>query len=270
MTSVDSEIKVSVVTIAFRDLPGLQRTLNSTAIQHYPNIEHVVIDGGSGPEVVRYLENSGVDYWQSRPDAGRYDAMNQGIDHASGDLLWFMHAGDTFADADAVSIAVKTMSAEGDARSRWGYGAARLVGNDARSGRIWCHRPFDHRKFALGTRPIPHQAAFFGADLVKNVGYYSTTFGLAADHLFMLLAAQLAPPVLTERVLCDFDTSGAGSVRSQREHYHDVRRSWDEAAYYPAGGRLRSLALSRGAEWNARLRASIHHAVDVSRTVSQR
>jgi glycosyltransferase len=270
MTSGEAGIKVSVITIAFRDLQGLQRTMRSTATQGYPHIEHIVIDGDSGPEVVSHLENSGVDYWQSRPDAGRYDAMNQGIDHSSGDLLWFMHAGDIFADDDAVSTAVEALSDHHDVRSRWGYGAARLVGDDARAGKIWCHSPFDRRGFTFGTRPIPHQAAFFGADLVKDIGYYSTTFGLAADHLFMLHAAQLSAPTVTERVLCDFDTSGAGSVRSQHEHYRDVRRSWDEVDNYPAGGRLRSVVYSRGHEWNARMRASIRRAIAARRAARER
>lgn len=261
---------VSVISIAFRDLDGLRRTINSTAAQTYSPIEHLVIDGGSGSETVEFLEGAGLDYWQSCADGGRYDAMNQGIDRAAGDLLWFMHAGDSFADRDAISAAVDALDPRRDPRSQWGHGAARLVGDDARSGKLWCYTPFDMRRFASGTRPIPHQAAFFGADVVAQAGHYSTTFGLAADHLFMLRAAQVTPPVVIDRALCDFDTSGAGSVRPQSAHYRDIRRSWDETGYYPSGSRRRSHVRSRGTEWNARMRAAVrgvvaHHRAAVPR-----
>lgn len=261
---------VSVISIAFKDLEGLRRTINSTAAQTYPAIEHIVIDGGSGAETVEFLENAKLDYWQSCADGGRYDAMNQGIDRASGDLLWFMHAGDSFADRHAISAAVDALDPQRHARDQWGHGAARLVGDDARSGMIWCYIPFDMRRFASGTQPIPHQAAFFGADVVAEAGHYSTNFGLAADHLFMLRAAQVTPPVVTARVLCDFDTSGAGSVRPQHEHYHDIRRSWDETGYYPSRSRLRSRVYSRGIEWNARVRAAARGVVARNRAAVPR
>lgn len=86
---------VSVITISFNDLDGLQRTVKSVRAQRYRGrIEHIVIDGGSGDDVVAYLSGCepGFAYWQSEPDGGRYDAMNQGIAHASGDLLWFLHS----------------------------------------------------------------------------------------------------------------------------------------------------------------------------------
>lgn len=77
---------VSVITISFNDLDGLQRTVKSVRAQRYRGrIEHIVIDGGSGDDVVAYLSGCepGFAYWQSEPDGGRYDAMNPPLDRTT-------------------------------------------------------------------------------------------------------------------------------------------------------------------------------------------
>ncbi|CKY59050.1 glycosyl transferase family protein [Mycobacterium tuberculosis] len=124
---------VSVITISFNDLDGLQRTVKSVRAQRYRGrIEHIVIDGGSGDDVVAYLSGCepGFAYWQSEPDGGRYDAMNQGIAHASGDLLWFLHSADRFSGPDVVAQAVEALSGKGPVSELWGFGMDRLVGLD--------------------------------------------------------------------------------------------------------------------------------------------
>lgn len=240
-----AEPRLSVVTISYRDPLGLKRTLESVAAQTYPSIEHIVIDGGSGAEVAEMLSRASPSYWQSEKDGGRYDAMNQGISHASGDVVWLMHSGDCFADAESAATGMRTLDASGTVRDRWGYGSVRIVGDPSREGRVWGYSPFDMHRFALGVRPIPHQAALFGVDLLDRLGPYDTEFGLAADHLFMLKAARLEAPVMIDDVLCDFDAGGAGSVRPQHEHYADIRRAWDVAGYYPFGRRDVATAYSR-------------------------
>lgn len=241
---------LSVVTISYQDPDGLRRTTDSVARQSYRAIEHIVIDGGSGPEVTDYLTHASPAYWESVPDGGRYDAMNKGIAHATGDVVWLMHSGDCFAGDDAAAAGMAALGAR--PRGRWGYGKARIVGDPAREGLVWGYSPFDMRGFALGVRPIPHQATLFGADLLDRLGPYDTEFGLAADHLYMLVAATVEPPVVIDDVLCDFDAGGAGSTRSQRDHFADIRRAWDRADYYPFGRRDAATVYSTLVQWTAR------------------
>ncbi|WP_253647283.1 glycosyltransferase [Williamsia deligens] len=233
------------MTISYRDLDGLRATLESTRTQRYPRVEHIVIDGGSGASVVEFLAEAGIAYWQSESDGGRYDAMNQGIGHASGDLIWFLHSSDRFADEDVVGRAVAALAHnDTDVRRTWGFGGATLVTDGGRTGRYWGYRRFHRRRFEFGVAPIPHQAAVFGAEIVSAVGGYSTTFGLAADHLFMLQAARRAEPVVIAGSLCLFDTSGAGSVRPQREHFRDIRAAWSVAESRSAASRRLFTAMS--------------------------
>ena len=237
-----------MITISFRDPEGLKRTVDSVRAQRYEGrVEHIVIDGGSGDDVVDYL--SGCEpafaYWQSEPDGGRYDAMNQGISHASGDLLWFMHSGDVFPDSGAVAAAAEAIAGNGQPREVWGYGMDNLVG----LGRVRAPMPFSLRKFLAGLQVIPHQASFFGASLVSKLGGYDLDFGIAADQEFILRAALLREPITIRRVLCDFDTSGVGTNRPPSVVFNDLRRMWDMHGRYPFGGRRISRAYLRSWEY---------------------
>lgn len=241
---------VSVITISFNDLDGLQRTVKSVRAQRYRGrIEHIVIDGGSGDDVVAYLSGCepGFAYWQSEPDGGRYDAMNQGIAHASGDLLWFLHSADRFSGPDVVAQAVEALSGKGPVSELWGFGMDRLVGLDRVRGPI----PFSLRKFLAGKQVVPHQASFFGSSLVAKIGGYDLDCGIAADQEFILRAALVCEPVTIRCVLCEFDTTGVGSHREPSAVFGDLRRMGDLHRRYPFGGRRISHAYLRGREFYA-------------------
>lgn len=79
--------------------------------QSYPNIEYIVIDGGSTDgtvDIIRRYE-SGLAYWVSEPDKGIYDAMNKGLQKATGDYVWFINAGDTLCSSDTVQSVVSKL-----------------------------------------------------------------------------------------------------------------------------------------------------------------
>jgi glycosyltransferase involved in cell wall biosynthesis len=253
---------VSVITISFRDIDGLKRTVDSVRAQRYGGrIEHIVIDGGSGKEVVDYL--SGCEpafaYWQSEPDGGIYDAMNQGIAHASGDLLWFMNSQDCFSDPDALAEVVEAIAGHGSVRDVWGYAWVNLIGPDGRSfgrPRLLAPMPFNLNSFVARGMGVPHQAAFFGSSLVDKLGGYDVDFGIGADALFTFQAALLREPITIQRVVCDWDVTGASAVVPLREHFRDRRRMCDLHGYYLLGGRRRSFAYMRGWEYLIRGAAS--------------
>ena len=251
---MSSQPTVSVVTIAFRDLPGLKKTVDSVRNQRYPHIEHVIVDGGSGPEVVDYLATRDPEfaYWQSQPDEGRYDAMNQGIERATGHLLWFMHAGDCFSDPDAIGSVVEALADKGPIESLWGYAHANRVGSNGEVLNVWNAMPFDLHKFSTARQVLPHQAAFFGSELTRQINGYDLSFDIAADQLFMWRAALLHPPVTVDRVVCDFDATGAGTRREMSKNYADLRRAYDLLNHYPHGSRWKSFAYTRYHEYLTR------------------
>lgn len=251
-------VTVSVITISYMDGPGLKKTVDSVRRQIGDvHIEHIIVDGGSGPDVVDYLRSLHPQpaYWHSKPDAGRYHAMNTGLAQATGDVVWLMHSGDCFADPHAIGATLRQVS---DIRNRWGYAKVVRVNSSGRSLGIWGFIPFDMKKFSSGLNTIPHQGAFFGANILAQIGPYDEDFGLAADQLYMFRAALLQPPVTVDRVVCEFDVTGAGTLRPIRDNFSDLRRAWDIVHYYPHGNRFIARAQSRLREYALRMLFALH------------
>lgn len=88
--------KVSIVIPTFNVEGTLQTCLDSIYVQEYPNLEIIVIDGASSDSTVSILKSNSnnIDFWISEKDKGIYDAMNKGVNHATGDWLYFMGADD--------------------------------------------------------------------------------------------------------------------------------------------------------------------------------
>lgn len=88
----------SVITVTYNAEKELPATLRSVREQTFDSLEHLIVDGASSDATLR-IANSGAPEWQrivSSPDKGLYDAMNKGLDMASGEYVVFLNAGDTF------------------------------------------------------------------------------------------------------------------------------------------------------------------------------
>ncbi len=91
---------ISIITVSYNAVHTVEQTIKSVIDQTYPNIEYIIIDGGSVDgtvDVIRKYSDK-ISYWISEPDAGIYDAMNKGIVRAKGKWINFMNCGDCFCD----------------------------------------------------------------------------------------------------------------------------------------------------------------------------
>lgn len=97
--------KVTVITVCYNAVSTIENTIRSVLAQTYDNIEYIVIDGGSTDgtvEVIRKYSDR-IAKWISEPDKGIYDAMNKGIESATGEWINFRNSGDVFATPDSVA-----------------------------------------------------------------------------------------------------------------------------------------------------------------------
>lgn len=97
------DFKISIITVTYNAASFLEETILSVINQTYPNIEYIIIDGGSKDrtiDIIKKYEDK-ITYWISESDRGIYDAMNKGISMATGEWVNFMNAGDIFS-SDAV------------------------------------------------------------------------------------------------------------------------------------------------------------------------
>lgn len=91
---------ISVITVSYNAVATIEQTILSVINQTYPNIEYIIIDGGSKDgtiDIIRKYADQ-IAYWVSEPDEGIYDAMNKGIKIATGEWINFMNCGDSFLD----------------------------------------------------------------------------------------------------------------------------------------------------------------------------
>ena len=97
--------KFSIITVTRNASQVLEQTILSVLNQTYIHIEYILIDGGSKDGTVAIIRQyeSGISYWISEADNGLYDAMNKGLQIATGDYVWFLNAGDVFKHSEIVS-----------------------------------------------------------------------------------------------------------------------------------------------------------------------
>ncbi|TXE17125.1 glycosyltransferase [Psychroserpens burtonensis] len=91
---------ISIITINYNNLQGLKSTMNSVFEQSYKDVEYIIIDGSSTDGSKDFIESKkeSLYYWVSEKDGGIYDAMNKGIEKATGDYFLFLNSGDWLVD----------------------------------------------------------------------------------------------------------------------------------------------------------------------------
>jgi glycosyltransferase involved in cell wall biosynthesis len=101
---IGQQPKISIITVVYNDSEGLERTISSVKALTYREKEFIVIDGQSTDNTMVIVEENSsiIDVVVSEPDSGIYEAMNKGLDLASGDWIGFMNAGDIFHDSDVL------------------------------------------------------------------------------------------------------------------------------------------------------------------------
>lgn len=108
---------VSIITITYNAERFLERTIQSVIAQQATDVEYIIVDGASKDQTLRIIRQyeAHISYWQSEPDRGLYDAMNKGLQRATGEYVWFMNAGDELHDAQTLSrllTAIRTTQAD--------------------------------------------------------------------------------------------------------------------------------------------------------------
>ena len=111
-SSAGQDSKISIITVVLNDATNLARTVDSISRLTYENIEYILVDGGSTDDTLKVIDNSRhlIDRCISEEDRGLYDAMNKGIDLASGEWVIFMNAGDVFSTGDVLNEIFKNMN----------------------------------------------------------------------------------------------------------------------------------------------------------------
>ena len=221
--------RVSIITPSYNQAHFLEETLLSVLGQDYPNIEYIVIDGGSSDGSVEILQKYAgrLAYWQSRPDKGQTDAINQGFARASGDILAWLNSDDLLLPG-AVRAAVAELQAHPEVGMV--YGDCQLINAEGKLIGRFPAAQTDLKKLRRGYVHIPQQASFFRASLWKEVAPLDDSFYFAMDYdLWTRLAARAPLRFVPQTWACFRLHNNAKSIAADdrcwpemlRVHYRD-------------------------------------------------
>ena len=209
----------------------IDRAIESVLKQDYPNIEYIIIDGGSTDgtlEVIKRYEDR-ISKLVSEPDNGIYDAMNKGVRLASGDFIGFLNSDDFYPHRGVISLVARYLSESG---AETCYGDIYYVDRDNpdRIIRCWRSGPFKRSRFNWGWMP-PHPAFFAHRRLFEKYGGFRIELPVTADYELMLrlLYKHQVSTVYIPEVLVHMRTGGnsrfslLGTTRNCIECYHGWR-----------------------------------------------
>jgi glycosyltransferase len=179
-------MKVSIITAVHNNRETVEDCLRSVLSQTYPNIEYLVIDGGSTDGTQKIIESyqAKIAHWVSEPDTGIYSALNKGLNLATGEAVGILHSDDVYAHDRVVE---KVVEAFGKSGADSIYGNLRYVyrNDPKRVIRSWKSSPFIQGKFRYGWMP-PHPTFFVKKGVFENYGGFNETLRIAADYELML------------------------------------------------------------------------------------
>jgi glycosyltransferase involved in cell wall biosynthesis len=180
---------VSIVTPSFNKGPYIEETLQSIRNQTYPNIEHIVIDGGSTDETLSILKKySGSITWISEPDRGQSDAINKGWKQAHGEIIAYLNADDTYPP-DAVSIAVAYLNEYPNVGMVYGDGI--LTDETGKFIQTYHAGTFSMRELIYCRDNILQPALFLRRSVYDKIGGIDENLHLAMDLDYWIRAGLL-------------------------------------------------------------------------------
>jgi glycosyltransferase involved in cell wall biosynthesis len=217
---------VSVVTINYNDRTGLETTLASVASQKRKgaHLELVVIDGGSTDGSLEVLDCYAptVDVLVSERDRGIYDAMNKGLERASGESVIFLNAGDRFFSLFDLCAFQEKYPLE---TSNVWCGTIQTFGEDS-----YVRSPVFRRD--TGVETVGHAGIF-----VPRCAYsrcrYDLAYSVSADSVWKQEVSELAPVIRAPEICAVFELGGISNTPSM----HQVNRLFRQPHGWLAAGR---------------------------------
>ncbi|MDQ0640883.1 glycosyltransferase involved in cell wall biosynthesis [Pedobacter sp. W3I1] len=179
-------MKISLITVVYNGETFLQECFNSVMAQTYLDVEYLVIDGGSTDRTLNIIQEnqSHIDYFVSEKDKGLYDAINKGIQRATGEVIGILNADDVFANPDVLASVAKTFIDQPEIDGL--YGDLNYIHpTTPKIIRTWKSRQNTFQDLKKGWMPA-HPTLYLKRSLFEKNGDYALDLGTAADYELIL------------------------------------------------------------------------------------
>lgn len=223
--------RISVITPSFNQAAFIERTIRSVLDQDYPNLEFLVVDGGSTDgtlEVLRRYE--GKLRWISEKDRGQADAINKGIGMTQGEIVAYLNSDDAYESGTLERVA-RYFTEHPDAM--WVTGKCRIIDEHDREIRkpITAYKNCLLRRYRysllLVTNPISQPATFWRRQVQEEVGLFNEAEHLVMDYDFWLRVGRRYEPAIFDAYLANFRVYP--TTKTSSSFMHGFRRELELA-----------------------------------------
>ena len=214
--------RISIVTPNFNKVQFLEETILSVLSQNYPNLEYIIIDGGSTDGSVdiikRYADK--LTYWVSEPDNGPYDAVKKGFDHSSGEIMAWIGSDDMYHPNSFFTVA--------DIFSRWPdvswlVGAMTHYDEIGRTVRVARSHYFNHIDFLTHRyKWIQQESCFWRRSIYDKAGGISVNYKLAGDLDLWMRFSRYEKMYITNALIAGFRISDNQLSKDMKSYQQEV------------------------------------------------
>lgn len=215
-------LKLSIIIPSYNSAEFIERAIESVISQDYPNFECIVMDGGSTDDTLNILRKyEDRIFWKSEKDKGQSDAINRGLEIASGHIIAELDTDDVYEKGAFWKVASFFESNE---NIKWVYGRCKVI--DGKDKEIWkpvtwvktfWQKNFSYNKLLI-MNLIAQPAVFWRKELVVEIGPFDIKEHLVMDYEYWLRASKRYSPGFIDDCLASWrvHTNSKSSLNSAR------------------------------------------------------
>jgi len=199
----DIHPKITVVTPSYNQGQYLEQTIKSVLAQDYPNLEYIILDGGSTDQSVSIIEQyeHSLTYWISEPDGGQAEAIARGFDMATGDIIAWLNSDDAYLPG-ALQRVSEAYSVNPSAE--WWIGNTYMINQQNRVMVRWYARSTSLKKLLYSGMTAAQPSTFWRRDKYFEYGGLATQMQFSFDYDLNIRFAQRAAPIYVDAFLSAF------------------------------------------------------------------
>lgn len=204
--------KISIITPSFNQAEYIEQTIRSVVEQGYPNLEYLIMDGGSVDNSLKIIKKYAKKYpkiikWVSEKDGGQVDAINKGLKKATGEIVAYINSDDGYMPKTFFTVARGFADQPG---KKWLIGRCKI--KDSKKSAFFplisSYINFwqTHYNFAVHCilNFAPQPSVFWKKSVIRSVGMFNKKYSLAFDYDYWLRLGRLGKPVILQKTLSFF------------------------------------------------------------------
>ncbi len=198
---MDKWPKISIVTPSYNTGEFLELSIKSVLEQEYPNLEYIIIDGGSSDGTIDVIHKYEpyINYWESKQDKGQCHATNKGFARASGDIHYWLCCDDLLEKGALFHVAEQLHDIS---TAKWLVGSTRLINRRGRQLGIRSPGIVDKNTFfRWATNWIPTQSIFWNRAMWEKAGPFDECLHYVMDLALWEKMFRICPPIISHQIL---------------------------------------------------------------------